>query len=124
MCRFAIVITLLLAVALPVGLAQQQRTAEPEYDVKKCTPKVVHRKPLPNAPPITVRKGEKSTGYPPVIAFEILDSGELANAHVKRTSGVADIDAYALNWISGIKYNSRPGCATLESEATVLVDFF
>jgi len=113
----------LLLVILPVGLAQQQRKAKPEYDVKVCTPKVTHRKPMSKPKPITVHQGEKSAGYPPLIDFEILESGEVTNAHVKRSSGFADIDTYALNRVRAIRYNSRPGCGTIESEATVSVDF-
>jgi len=115
-----------LLVIPPAGLAQQQRKAESEseHDVKMCTPKVTHRKPLSKAKPITVHKGDKSTGYSPLIAFEILESGEVANAHVRRSSGFADIDTYALNWVRTIRYNSRPGCGTIETEAAVSVDFF
>jgi len=79
---------------------------------------------LSKAKPITVHKGDKSTGYSPLIAFEILESGEVANAHVRRSSGFADIDTYALNWVRTIRYSSRPGCGTIETEAAVSVDFF
>ena len=73
---------------------------------------------------IQTGKGEKATGYPPVIAFEIRESGEVVNSRVKRSSGMADIDNYALNSIRGKKYNSRPGCGAVESEAAVLIHWF
>lgn len=108
---------LLLLLNLPVGGAQQPRKDEPKYDVKRCKPKVVSQKPVSEPKTIQVRKGEKAARYPPVIAFEILESGEVVNARVKRSSGIADRDAYALNSIRGWKFNSRPGCGTVETEA-------
>ena len=105
------------------GVAQQPRKAEPKYDVKKCKPKVVSKKPVAEPKTIQVRKGEKAASYPPVIAFEILESGEVVNARVTRSSGIADRDAYALNSIRGWKFNSRPGCGTVETEAVALIHF-
>jgi TonB family protein len=99
-----------------VGVAQQPRKDEPKYDVKRCNPKVVSKEPISEPKTIQVRKGEKASHYPPVIAFEILESGEVANARVKRSSGIADRDAYLLNYIRVWKFNSRPGCGTVETE--------
>jgi len=56
--------------------------------------------------------------------FEILESGEVSNIRLKRSSGIADIDAYALNSVRRMKYNSRPGCGIVDSEAGVTVDFW
>jgi len=41
---------------------------------------------------------------------------------LKRSSGVADIDEDALNWIQSTRYNPRPGCGVIESQASVTVD--
>jgi TonB family protein len=116
------------AVLLPLlnlwaAVAEQPRKAEPTYDVKRCKPKVVSKKPILEPKAIQVRKGEKAARYPPVIAFEILESGEVVNARVKRSSGVADRDAYALNSIRGWRFNNRPGCGTVETEAAALIHF-
>jgi len=69
-----------------------------------------------------VRKGEKATGLDPLITFQILESGEVTNVRLKRSSGVADIDEDALNWIQSTRYNRRPGCGVIESQASVTVD--
>ena len=107
---------LVLLMNLWVGVAQQPRKDEPKYDVKRCNPKVVSKKPISEPKIIQVRQGEKPSRYPPVIAFEILESGEVVNARVKRSSGIADRDAYLLNSIRGWKFNSRSGCGTVETE--------
>jgi hypothetical protein len=107
---------LLLLLNLWVGVAQQPRKDEPKYDVKRCKPRVVSKNPIPEPKTIQVHKGEKASRYPPVIAFEILESGEVVNARVKRSSGIADRDTYLLNSIRGWKFNSRPGCGTVETE--------
>jgi len=59
----------------------------------------------------------------PVIAFEIMESGEVMNARLERSSGIADIDAYALSWMRSARYNKRPGCGVIESKAAVIIDF-
>jgi hypothetical protein len=43
---------------------------------------------------------------------------------VFRSSGVVDIDNYALTSINTVRYNALPpGCGIIESQATVTVDF-
>jgi TonB family protein len=59
----------------------------------------------------------------PVIAYQVLESGKVVNVYVKRSSGVADLDAFATRSIRATKYNKRPGCGTVEAEATVNIDF-
>jgi TonB family protein len=80
----------------------------------------VFRNPTSKPRSVHIRKGEKSTHYP-LIAFEILESGQVTNARVKHSSGVADLDALALKSVRGMKFNNRPGCGTVESEVTVLM---
>jgi TonB family protein len=123
MRRLVLGTVFLLLVALRAEVAQQPQKSEAKYGVKKCKPKVVSNKPIAKPKTIHMGKGEKATGYSPVIAFSILESGDVVNAHVKRSSGIADVDAYALNSIQGTKYNNRPGCGTLETEADVLIHF-
>lgn len=42
---------------------------------------------------------------------------------MSRSSGVADIDNYALTSIKNMRYKERPpGCGVLENQATVYVD--
>jgi hypothetical protein len=70
-----------------------------------------------------VRKGEKSTGYSPIVAFEILASGDVADPFLKRSSGFANVDNFALTWIGKTKYNKRPGCGVIETQAVVTIDW-
>jgi TonB family protein len=71
-----------------------------------------------------IRTGNKTTGYTPIIAFHVLESGEVVNARVTRSSGIANEDALALRWIQALRYNNRNGCGTIEEEAVVIIDYF
>src|SRR6266700_2753803 len=95
----AIAAVVLLATMIPTVAAQEKPSSDQKYDVKRCTPKVVSHAPSPKQDSIRTRLGEKSTGFSPIIAFQILDTGEVTQAHVKRSSGIADFDTHALNWI-------------------------
>jgi len=108
-------IAFLLVAIVQVGSTQEQRKADPGF-VKKCTPNVVRRKRHPKPTPFRVYKGEKSTGYSPVVAYEILESGAVSNVHIKQSSGLASTDSYALETILGTQYNSRPGCGIIDRE--------
>ena len=121
MDRLAIASSILLATMMPTVAAQEKPKADLQYDVSRCRPKIVSQAPPPKLKAIRTRKGEKSTGFSPVIDFQILESGEVAHAYVKRSSGIADVDRYALNSIQRTKYNARSGCGIVETEATVLV---
>ena len=66
-------------------------------------------------------KGEKGIKAPPIVTFEILESGEVVNARIHRSSGVADLDRKAMQWIRSARYNHRPGCGVLMSTASVIV---
>lgn len=97
-----------------------QQTAK-QYNVARCTPKVKEQRPIAKDLAVAPRKGEKASGYTPLISIQILESGEIANARVKRSSGFANIDAYALEWVRGIRYNSRPRCGVIETNVDVLI---
>jgi TonB family protein len=114
------VLALLTALLLLTPVIAQEERKDPEKYLKKCQPKVVKHGPIPKGTDIVVRKGEKVTGAP-LISFQILESGEVTNASVKRSSGLANVDRYALDWIRGTKYNARSGCGVIESEASVLI---
>jgi TonB family protein len=53
----------------------------------------------------------------------VLESGEVANARVKRSSSFAHVDRYALEWIKGMKYNARAGCGVIEIETSVSIQW-
>jgi TonB family protein len=113
-----------LVVALPAARSQDRKdhpVADAQQLAKQCNPVLVKKSKLkPKA--IRVREGEKSTGYTPIIAFQIASTGKVLNAHVKRSSGIRDMDDSALSSIQSGKYNSRPGCPVIDSEADVLID--
>jgi TonB family protein len=115
----------LFAVNPPIATSQDkpEKTNEDQKRlIKRCNPVVV-KKAKPQGKTIQVREGEKSTGFTPLIAFQIAESGEVINAHVKRSSGIRDIDDSALNSVKSTKYNARPGCPVIDNEADVLIDF-
>jgi outer membrane biosynthesis protein TonB len=112
----------LLAIMIPTVAAQEKPPADQKYDVKRCAPKVVSHARRPKQESIHPRPGEKSTGFLPVIAYQILDTGKVTQAYVKRSSGIADIDTIALNWIRGTRYNTRSGCGVIETQAVVTID--
>ena len=115
-------VALLLAMQSATSALHHQAVAS-RYDVKRCTPKVVSKKSLPKPARIRPSKGAKPTGYLPVIAFEISDSGDVADARIKRSSGIANRDSYALAFVKGWKFNSRPGCGAIETETVVMIHF-
>jgi TonB family protein len=115
----------LLAGSATIALSQDkaEKTNEDQKRlIKRCTPVIVKRPKL-KVKSFQVRKGEKSTGFVPLIAFQIAESGEVINAHVKRSSGISDKDDIALNFVKSRKYNARPGCPVIESETSVTIDF-
>jgi membrane peptidoglycan carboxypeptidase len=104
-------------------IVKQTAKSEATYDFNRCAMKRSSHGSPTNAT-IRVRPGEKSTKQTPVIAFEVLESGEIAEAVVYRSSGIADIDNYALASIRAMRYKERPpGCGVIDSKATVNVDF-
>jgi TonB family protein len=105
--------------ALTAG--QNPPAPEKPFDSKRCTPRVMKQGDLPKNMSPFVQKGEKSTGYSPLISFEILESGKVANARVKRSSGFARVDKYALESIRRTTYNACPGCGAIETTADVLI---
>jgi hypothetical protein len=114
---------LLLATTVTVVMAQQKTNPGQKYDTKQCRLKVVSSGRNLRQKSIRVHSGEKATGYSPIIAFEILESGAVVNAHTTRSSGYSEIDACALNWIRSSRFNNRPSCGVVESSASVSVDF-
>ena len=110
-------------VAPPAARCQDKKdpAANAQQVAKQCNPVLVKKARLkPKA--IRVREGEKSTGYTPIISFQITSTGEVLNAHVKRSSGIRDMDDSALNLIQSGRYNSRPGCPVVDNEADVIID--
>jgi TonB family protein len=111
---------IIIPVALMPFLVQGQGSRKQEE--KPCKLKLFFQPAAPKQEAIHFRKGEKSSGYAPLITFEILESGEVTNARVKRSSGVSDIDALALDWARSARYKKRPGCGIVKSRASVVVD--
>lgn len=103
-------------------IIKQTANSEATYDWNRCGLKLVSHGSSASTT-IRVRPGGNPTKQTPVVAFEVLESGEVRNAAVRRSSGVADIDNYALAGVKSMRYNERPpGCGIIESQATVNVD--
>jgi len=93
-----------------------------KYDVKRCAPKVLRTGKTPSH--IHIHPNDKPTGHIPVVGFNILETGDVAGVVLKQSSGVREKDNYALLWVKGGKYNSRPGCGVIESEVGVTIDLY
>jgi len=105
-----------------LGLAQSSRKPQSEFDIQRCSPKVIRQVDHSKSPEIHFRKGERYL-HSPVVTLDILETGEVTNVFLKRSSGVADADKYALDWARALKYNARPGCGVIESQVVVTIDF-
>lgn len=104
-------------------IVKQTANSEATYDWNRCALKLASHG-LPTNTTIRVRPGEKSMKQTPVVSFEVLESGEVRNAAVYRSSGIADIDNFALASVRIMRYNERPhGCGIIASRAVVNVDF-
>src|SRR5260370_28735402 len=90
--------------SLPQGKPGKS-TADREDLAKRCAPVIIKRSKAKQKS-VRVREGEKSTGFSPLIAFQIAVSGEVINAHVKRISYIRDIDVSTLNTIHTNQYIS------------------
>ncbi len=118
-----IVMTILLVVVSNAfGAAQNKAKPNGEYGVQRCTPKLISEAGS-KSPDFHFRKGEVYR-HSPLVAFEILESGQTAHAILKRNSGVADVDKYALQWVQHSRYNERYGCGTVEITADVTIDLW
>ena len=108
--------------AIPPQNRPEKHDADRSDLAKRCNPTLV-KSSSPKGQSIQVRDGEKSSGCTPIVAFEILESGNVTNIRLKRSSGMRDIDNYALTSVKSQRYNSRPGCPVIESEADILIDY-
>jgi len=96
--------------------------SQAESDLHRCTPKIINRASPRELPEIHFRKGERYKNIP-IIAYQVMESGQVAQVLVKRSSGVADIDKYALDSVRELKFNKRSGCPVVDSQAGITVDF-
>ena len=108
--------------AMPPQNKQEKHDEDRSDLAKPCNPKLV-KSSNPKGKPIQVHDGEKPSGFPPTITFEVLETGKVTNVHLKRSSGMKDTDDYALTSVRSRRYNSRPGCPAIQTEAVVLIDF-
>lgn len=116
-----VITVLLLAVFAAFGAAQEKVKPKGEYDIKRCAPKLLN-KASGKFPEFHFHKGEEYK-HSPVVAYEVLESGEIAHPLLKRSSGVAEVDRYALKWVQELKFNKRPGCGIVESTGDLTIDF-
>jgi TonB family protein len=89
------------------------------YDSKRCSPRIEKQSPSTIDDEVRLRKGEK-VPESPVVAYEVLESGETSNLHLERSSGNEELDKHALDWVRRMKFNRRPGCGVIESKVSVM----
>lgn len=99
----------LLFLAQMAGATQAPKKADLKHDLNRCSPTIVSKKPAAKPRNVQIKQGDH---YSTIVTFMVLESGDVVNARVKRTSGNRDLDASALKAIRGIKYNKRTGCGT------------
>ena len=119
MRHFAIA-SLLLVVSV-FSTAQDKAKPKSDYDIQRCAPKLIG-KSSGKSPEFHSHEGE-AYRHSPVVAYEILESGEIAHPILKRSSGVAEVDNYALKWARELKFNKRLGCGVVESSMDITIDF-
>ena len=106
---------------LILASAPKSQTAPPGN--AHCKPVLIHSNT--NSPDIHAMADVQFKGYKrsPIVKFAVDEQGTVHNAKVKRSSGSATADDYALSWVRHLKYKPLPGCGTLESQAMVIIDF-
>jgi TonB family protein len=114
-------ITVLLLLVSPCRAQQDQAKPKGDYNPQRCAPKLISKSSARSLD-LPFRKGKKYR-HSPVVAFQILESGETANAILKRSSGVPEVDKYALKSVHESKFNPRPGCGVIESSMDITIDF-
>jgi TonB family protein len=106
----------LLLLAHAARATQPPKKADPKPDLNRCSPTIVSKKPAAKPRNVQIKQGDH---YSTIVTFVVLESGDVGNARVKRTSGNRDVDASALKAIRGIKYNKRAGCGTILTQAEI-----
>ena len=61
-----------------LGASQNPQFPDKTFETKRCTPKIVKQGDLPKDMSPLVQRGDKSTGYTPLVSFQILESGKVA----------------------------------------------
>ena len=118
----AIAVGALLILSPFVASAQDRGSQD---NLKRCIPKILVGKNVKtkSSPEVHLRPGEKFVGMP-IVVFEVSANGDVSNASIKRSSGVQDIDRYALMWVRSLKYSRRPStCPVADMKAGVTIDF-
>lgn len=80
MCIARMFALVFLVAILPLPLAQSHGGVDQRYDAKRCKAKLVGQATHDKPGPIRVRKGEKHSGFDPIVAFTILESGNVIDA--------------------------------------------
>jgi TonB family protein len=110
----------------------QTKTGEASVKTEKILKNTVDAKPcVPQSAPglshgprreFKFRKGEKYRNSP-VVFYEVNPDGKPSNVKLMRSTGVKDIDDFAVDWVKKLKYKPAPGCVGFESQMTITIDF-
>jgi len=120
--RLVLIVALVPIVLMPARISPRAQPASTRKSgAAGCALRLEKQPSSPNHK-VRRRQGEKAGGYAPIVTFEILESGEVRNARIKRSSGMAEIDALALDWVRSAQYGMRPGCGVTTSDSSVDID--
>ena len=102
--------------------AKAVKIVKKRKDAQPCVPQLVsgHSPRLPNQ--FKFRKEERYRPSP-VVHYEVEPDGKVSNVKLTQSSGVKDVDDFAVDWVKKLKYKSAPGCVGIESEIGITIDF-
>jgi TonB family protein len=116
-----ILVTFLLTVCGFSGALGQTPTEEQLR--KECVAKLMSRRALPKGPFRFLPN--ESYKQSPSLKFQINQDGTVANVKLIRHSGISDLDRQAVAYVAAWKYKPRPrGCRIVESEVSIIIDFW
>lgn len=99
-----------------------EKVVKKDKATKPCVPQLA---PGPSHGPskeLKFRKGE-TYRHSPVVSYQVDPDGTVSNVKLIRSTGVKDIDAFAVEWVKQLKYKPAPGCETLLTEVDITIDF-
>jgi len=97
-------------------LSKQGKPAKP------CVPRLASSARQEPPKRFRFRKGE-TYRRSPIVSYQVDVDGRISDAKLVRSSGVRDIDSYALQTIKNLRYKPAPGCEPLQVEADINIHF-
>lgn len=89
---------------------------------KPCVPQLAHGLSQALPKDFRFRKGETYRNSP-IVSYQVDPDGTVSNVKLIRSTGVKDIDAFAVDWAKKLKYKPAPDCETLLVDTSITIDF-